>query len=186
MNPEIVAKKLIAAYAGLRGSDIEIRKHCDPDAYLEWNCCEYHRHLKALHIQCNNLAKSLEPSMPDYEGMRLSPNFWRAFKARFDYDVPNNWLTPEPPKVLLDEDESRLRHALHATVYDAPETWGARNHYVAGEEDHDSMMRLLLSGFVVQGRDLGDGVILYHATRAGCAALGFTSEQTDRACRPES
>lgn len=81
------------------------------------------------------------------------------------------------------EDLHRLRHMLGATEDKPKSKWGYRNHYVAGGggEAVKSMERLIAAGYVVQGRRSGTTSCFYHATEAGCKALGFSKAAIARA-----
>lgn len=91
-------------------------------------------------------------------------------------------ITPDE----LTEDLDNLRHMLGARSDNRKHDWGYRNHYCAStnSDGHASMKRLESLGYVRQGRsDLIN--TFYHATEAGCRAIGFTQKQIGRALYDE-
>lgn len=76
------------------------------------------------------------------------------------------------------EDMNNLRHMLGARSTDKKRDWGFRNYFNCGPEssDYPSLERLLTVGLVRRGhRDY------YHATYAGCRAVGLNEKETQRA-----
>lgn len=80
------------------------------------------------------------------------------------------------------EDLDNVRHMTGAVSNVSKRNWGYRNHYCACKEGPDmaSMERLKAAGYVVQGRDQGSSVF-FHATEAGCKAIGLKPYQIKNA-----
>lgn len=81
------------------------------------------------------------------------------------------------------EQEKKLRHMLGAVPgHYRKNQWGFRNYYCAsqGGQDHADLQKMAEAGIVVQGR-MGEKTIYFHATEAGCKAIGLTKAQIDRA-----
>lgn len=75
-------------------------------------------------------------------------------------------------------DMNNLRHMLGVGSHIAKKDWGYRNYFNAqpGHFDEPSLLRLEASGLVRRGqRDY------WHATEAGCKAIGLTDKQTKKA-----
>lgn len=79
--------------------------------------------------------------------------------------------------------EKKLRHMLGAEPgrY-TKKQWGFRNYYCAsqGSTDHAQLLEMAEAGIVAQGH-MGEKTIYFHATEAGCKAIGLTKAQIDRA-----
>ena len=90
------------------------------------------------------------------------------------------------PKADLDKhgvtevDLDKLRHMVGMGRHIRRGSWGYRNHYAASGDATPAMLRLLAAGFVVQGGEYGESHF-YHATAAGCAAIGMSKAATKRA-----
>lgn len=82
---------------------------------------------------------------------------------------------------VTDEDLRKLRHMLGATPETPKSKWGYRNHYAAGRNAVEGMERLVAAGYAMRGRPFGAALHFYHATEAGCKALGFTKAAIARA-----
>jgi hypothetical protein len=84
---------------------------------------------------------------------------------------------------MLPADKAKLQHMLGATPNGYSKSkWGFRNHYAAskGGEQEAAMRRLESVGLVEQGRE-GESLIFFHATVAGCKAVGLRPKQIERA-----
>lgn len=84
--------------------------------------------------------------------------------------------SPIVPPLWLDH----LRHMLGADS----KSPGYRNHFCAeiGYTDHKSMMEMVTAGLVTTGQIINDGRDQYfHATLAGCKAIGLSNKATKRA-----
>lgn len=75
-------------------------------------------------------------------------------------------------------DMDNLRHMLGMASNIKPRDYGFRNYYNTsdGGPDNDSMHRLVAMGLVVAGRPN-----YFHATEAGCKAVGMNAKQIKRA-----
>lgn len=79
-------------------------------------------------------------------------------------------------------DMDSLRHMLGAVPGRYPKhKWGWRNHYCASNagEDYDSMQRLVAAGLAVEGCAQSSSTF-YHATEAGCKAVGMSKAAIKR------
>jgi hypothetical protein len=87
----------------------------------------------------------------------------------------------EPSKRAAEvvEDMDNLRHMLGAKSTDKMRDWGYRNYYCANVGDK-SMERLAQQGLVQKGAASKDQAY-WHATEAGCKAIGFTAKQIKKA-----
>ena len=65
--------------------------------------------------------------------------------------------------------------------------WGYRNRFCStpGSDDYHSMLRLEGAGCVERGRVIGD-MAVFHATRAGCRAVGLNERQLAKALAPQT
>ena len=84
---------------------------------------------------------------------------------------------------MTDEQEKKLRHMLGAVPGRYRKNqWGFRNYYCAskGGQDHTDLQQMAADGLVSQGH-VGEKTIYFHATEAGCKAIGLTKAQIDRA-----
>ena len=88
---------------------------------------------------------------------------------------------------ITSEDLENLRHMLGAEPGRYPKSrWGFRNRFVLDAIGTDcvdlrSMRRLEAHGYVQRGSGLANNLIYYHATEAGCEAIGLTKAQIKRA-----
>jgi hypothetical protein len=82
---------------------------------------------------------------------------------------------------ITDNDLLKLKRMLGATIDIARKNWGYRNHFAAGGSDIIIMEKLLDAGLVYKGRKYNDTNYFYHATIAGCEAIGLTKTETKRA-----
>jgi hypothetical protein len=92
-------------------------------------------------------------------------------------------LSPTERASQIVEDMDNLRHMLGARSTDSKRDWGYRNYYCANVGD-ESMARLAAQGLVRQGRTLPDQVY-WHATEAGCKAIGLSDKFIQKATRRE-
>jgi hypothetical protein len=90
--------------------------------------------------------------------------------------------TSESLATRIVSDMDNLRHMLGARSDNRKRDWGYRNHYCTspGGDAYDSMVRLEAAGLVKKGR-VGVVNVFFHATEAGCRAIGFDDKQTKRA-----
>lgn len=79
-------------------------------------------------------------------------------------------------------DLDNLRHMLGIKQSRGRRDWGFRNYFNSTESgpDYESMKRLETMGFVVQGRRC-----YWHATEAGCKAVGMNDKEIKRALHDE-
>lgn len=77
------------------------------------------------------------------------------------------------------EDMDNLRHMLGARSTDSKRDWGYRNYYCANVGD-ESMARLAEQGLVIRGNASPEQAY-WHATEAGCKAIGLTDRQIKKA-----
>ena len=77
------------------------------------------------------------------------------------------------------EDMDNLRHMLGARSTDKKRDWCYRNYYCANVGD-ESMERLAQQGLVIKGAE-GRDQVYWHATEAGCKAIGLTDKQIKKA-----
>jgi hypothetical protein len=82
------------------------------------------------------------------------------------------------PSNQMVEDLDNLRHMLGVASNTKARDYGSRNYYNTsdGGPDVDSMKRLQALGFVIPGRPS-----YWHATEAGCKAIGLNAKQINRA-----
>ena len=80
------------------------------------------------------------------------------------------------------EDLDNLKHMTGCDPKYKKRQWGFRNHYCASKsgKDQESMQRLLSVGYVVQGVEQ-ERSIFFHATEAGCKAIGMKPAQIKNA-----
>lgn len=85
-------------------------------------------------------------------------------------------------KGVTSDDLLNLMHMTGADSRYPKKQWGFRNHFAAsvGGEDHSSMIRLEAAGFVTPGK-AGKDLAFYHATEAGCMAIGMSKAAIKRA-----
>lgn len=83
---------------------------------------------------------------------------------------------------LAKEHERKLRHMLGAEHHYRKNQWGFRNHYAAGTNStaHHELNEMAALGLVKQGRTT-ENMVFFHATEAGCKAIGLTKAQIARA-----
>ena len=81
-------------------------------------------------------------------------------------------------RVVSHEDLDNLKHMTGCDPRYKKRQWGFRNHYCASKsgKDQESMQRLLSAGYVVQGVEQ-ERSIFFHATEAGCKAIGMKPAQ---------
>lgn len=83
---------------------------------------------------------------------------------------------------VSDDDMEKLRHMVGATGKNR-RRWGCRNHYAPGGDAAEAMERLHAAGLVERGRPYYD-VHYYHATEAGCRAVGMGRVTMRRCLEP--
>lgn len=86
--------------------------------------------------------------------------------------------------VVLVRFVEHLRHMLGATRDHAKTSHGFRNHFCAeiGFRDHDDMVAMQALGLVTAGRKINNDKDQYfHATLAGCQAIGLSKAAIKRA-----
>jgi hypothetical protein len=81
---------------------------------------------------------------------------------------------------LLPVDYDNLRHMTGCDSRYPKKQWGFRNHYAPGGDDIISMFRLESAGFVLRGCKYHE-TNYFHATEAGCKAIGMTAKQIKNA-----
>jgi len=85
---------------------------------------------------------------------------------------------------LTKSQEQKLRHALGAEPGRYPKKqWGFRNHYAIGKtpcSDLDDLIALEKAGLVYRGIET-ETLIFFHATEAGCLAVGMGKQQIKNA-----
>jgi hypothetical protein len=75
---------------------------------------------------------------------------------------------------VTEKDMDKLRHMLGAIAGRYKKnTWGWRNYYAAGRADNEHMQRLVSAGLATQGHTMEGGMTYFHATVAGCKAVGL-------------
>ena len=75
---------------------------------------------------------------------------------------------------VTDKDMDKLRHMLGAIPGRYPKKkWGWRNYFCAGSAGNESMQRLVAAGYAEQGHTMEGGSTYFHATVAGCKAVGM-------------
>lgn len=85
---------------------------------------------------------------------------------------------------ITKSDMDNLRHMLGAVPRRYPKhKWGWRNYFLAARtgEVHESMQRLVSAGLAEQGADMSSTGVYYHATTAGCEAVGMSKAAIKRA-----
>lgn len=85
---------------------------------------------------------------------------------------PETVLAPD----ISAEDMDNLRHMLGIARNVPKKQWGYRNYYASSVSDMPSMTRLETAGLVRRGRPYEDAYY-FHATEAGCLAVGLSAEQ---------
>jgi len=83
---------------------------------------------------------------------------------------------------ILPDDFGKLQRMLGAGEGSKKKDWGYRNYYAAptSGESLEAMRRLEVAGLVKEGR-VTESMIYFHATEAGCKALGFSAAQIKKA-----
>lgn len=85
---------------------------------------------------------------------------------------------------VTEYDLNCLRHTVGASSHVPKRDHGYRNHFAAGsDEQRKSMERLIGAGYAKRGAESGE-LIFYHATEAGCTAIGMSKAATKRALTP--
>lgn len=87
---------------------------------------------------------------------------------------PSSKTVPAPD--ISAEDMSNLRHMLGVARNVPKKQWGYRNYYASSVSDMPSMRRLEVAGLVRRGRPYEDAYY-FHATEAGCLAVGLSAKQ---------
>lgn len=87
--------------------------------------------------------------------------------------VPIDTVEPVQPR-----DMECLKHMLGIQSNIRKVMWGYRNRFCSapGSDDYESMQRLESAGLVERGRNIGD-MVTFHATQAGCEAVGLSKRQ---------
>ena len=88
------------------------------------------------------------------------------------------------PTVVQPEWLDNLRHMLGATSGTPKKSHGYRNHFCVdvGYRDHATMQAMEAAGLVQAGRVMNEGRgRYYHATVAGCQAIGLSKAAIKRA-----
>lgn len=91
---------------------------------------------------------------------------------------PSNKTVPAPD--ISAEDRGNLRHMLGIASNVPKKQWGYRNYYASSVSDMPSMTRLEAAGLVRRGRPYEDAYY-FHATEAGCLAVGLSAKQCQNA-----
>ena len=88
------------------------------------------------------------------------------------------------PSETIVADLENLRHMLGIASNTKPRDYGYRNYFntSADTPDGKSMQRLVDLGLVVRNQRNGD---YWHATEAGCKAVGLNDKQTRKALNDE-
>ncbi len=85
-------------------------------------------------------------------------------------------------KIIEPRDFVKLCHALGVNGQTPLRRWGYRNYYWATASDMPSMRRLCEAGYMEQGTaHLENGMVCFHATRAGADAIGLPRGALQRA-----
>lgn len=87
---------------------------------------------------------------------------------------PSSKTVPAPD--IGAEDMRNLRHMLGVARNVPKKQWGYRNYYASSVSDMPSMRRLEVAGLVRRGRPYEDAYY-FHATEAGCLAVGLSAKQ---------
>jgi hypothetical protein len=76
-----------------------------------------------------------------------------------------------------------LRHTVGAEPHTPRAQRGYRNHYCIsiGSNDHQALLAMVEAGLMTAGELVSNGTQYFHATKAGCEAIGLDKSAIDRA-----
>ena len=97
-----------------------------------------------------------------------------------DYTTEANGASESTLNDLLAADFEKLKHMTGCQSRYPKRLWGFRNHFAPGGKDIESMERLEKAGFVNRGSRYYE-TNYFHATEAGCKAIGMKPAQIKNA-----